>query len=549
MGKERGGSDLLLESAIIGTTAYTLYRTLDEKGIKNRKVKRNIRKKWSVLMDSIGNTAENKIEQGYEILEIFIKHYGFDFILSIPYGKKFNDVLGLIPLVESCYKANVMVNLSEDKNSAYIRVHLMGKEISKKDEIRFSWFKTFYNMDNCTTKSGETLGIDSIEEVLSPNKEVVGYRIKSKIPVGLGYEKIKSSYDVMTRTLGKCFFDFNFKTMVLETTIIHKNIEDNEKFIPVKVNPWEIYVAMCYDWKPIILNYRLSANSLTGGNQGTGKTVALIMGFINLCYWRDDFDLTVAMMGEKQDLRVFRDVRQCKYYANTRESSMSLFKYLVNEMKRRNDLFAQQKRFCFNIYEYNEMVKPDERLKVIHLLIDEIADFAEDDEIQKILWSILRKGRSSGIYASVATQRASTKNLDSEIKGQLANKIGFSQPNTASALTVMSGEDIAKRVMSLEKNRECLVDYIEGIKLARTLHLDKDMMEDLLKDCITIEDNKLNLDMNGNIIEKQKETPEITENYQETVDNSKKSLKALEIIKSEPRWKQKKLKKEGKDKK
>lgn len=541
---------MIVESIIISSTAYCMYRVINKENILKRKRIQDMKDKWTMLMDSIGNNAENKIEQEYEILEIFIKHYGFDFILSIPFGKKFNDVLGLIPLIESCYKANVMANLSEDKNSAYIRVHFLDSEISTKDKLRFNWFKTFYNIDGCITKTGDTLNINSIEEILSPKNEVVGYRIKSKIPLGLSYEKIKGSYDTITRTLGKCFFDFDFKTMQLETTINHKRIEDDEKFIPIKVEPWQLYVAMGYDWIPIILDYSLSANTLIGGMQGTGKTVALIMAFINLCNQCTDFILMVCNMGEKNDLRVFRDVKQCKYYANNEKEVLSLLKYLKKEMDRRNKLFASQEHFCFNIFQYNKLVKNEsEKLQIIHFIADEIADLMENELIQELLWDLIRKSRSSGIYITVATQRASLKNLSGEVKGQLGNKVGFSQPNTASALTVMSGEDVAKRVMSLEKRRECLVDYTEGVKVAKTLYLDEKMMEKLLKSVITTEDNKFNLDMNGNIIEKQQEILEVVESNKETVDDTKKSLKIAENTKSEPRWKQKKAKKEGKDKK
>ena len=66
----------------------------------------------------------------------------------------------------------------------------------------------------------------------------------------------------------------------------------------------------------------------------------------------------------------------------------------------------------------------------------------------------------------------------------------------------MSGEDVAKKVMNLEKKRECLVDYAEGVVIAKTLYLDERMMEEFLRDII-IEDpsNKLIIDTNGNIVE------------------------------------------------
>lgn len=507
---------MILESALFAGLAYTSYRCIFFDKYNNDKIRKEANQKWTKLMDSLGNKSKNDICQEYELLEIFPKHYGFDAIVSIPFGKKFMDIVGLIPAVESCYMANVMVNTTSKNNTGYIRVHFIEREISTKDKLRFNWFKTFYNCEGCMTKSGETITIDSTEEIKSPTDDVVGYKIKSKIPVGLSYEKIKSSYDTITKTLGKCFFDFDYKNMLLETSIVHLPMSDDYKFVPIKIKPWELYIAMGYDWIPVILDYSVNANSLIGGMQGTGKTNALMAAFINLCNqcngdtYEDGFDLMVCNMGEKNDLRIFKDVKQCKIYANNESEVLRTLKYLKKEMDRRNKLFSQQKSFCFNIHQYNKLIKDEtKKLKVIHLIGDEIADFMCNEEIQGLLWDLIRKSRSSGIYITMATQRGSLKNLDSEIKGQFGNQICFSQPNTASALTIMSGEDIAKKVLSLEKNRECLVDYTGGVKVAKTLYLDGGMMESFLNGVIVDNSEKLLIDDNGNIKQPQVEEPEL----------------------------------------
>lgn len=518
---------MILEGLLCVGTVYSAYRYFGYDIHSERKLKREVKKRWNTLMDSMGHRAENKIYQEYEILKIVPKHYGFDAVISLPFSKKFLDIVNLIPSLESCFKSNVISSTTDDKNTAYLRFHFVNREISQKDKLKFDWFKTFYNIDGCMTKTGETLKITSMEEIESPSDEVVGYKVNSKIPIGLSYDKIKNSYDTITKTLGKCFLNFNYKSMELETSIIHVAISDESKFKSINVKPWELYVAMGYDWKPIILDYSLNANCLIGGIQGSGKTNALISAFINLCSkcngetYSDSFDLMVCNIGEKNDLRVFRDVKQCKYYANNESEALSMIKYLKKEMDRRNKLFSKQKEFCFNIHQYNKLVKDESKqLKVIHLIADEVADLMNSAEIQKLLWDLIRKSRSSGIYITTATQRGSLENMSSEIKGQLANKISFSQPNTASALTIMSGEDVAKRVMSLEKKRECLVDYMEGIKVAKTLYLDERMMEEFLNDVIVDDSNKLILDLEGNIVEFK-----VQKSEQKVIDIEQKSGK------------------------
>ena len=76
-------------------------------------------------------------------------------------------------------------------------------------------------------------------------------------------------------------------------------------------------------------------------------------------------------------------------------------------------------------------------LKIIHFISDEIADLMDCNETQELLWNLIRKSRSAGIYITLATQRASIANISPEIKAQLSNKICFSMTNSASALTVL----------------------------------------------------------------------------------------------------------------
>lgn len=530
---------MILEGALISGLAYVSAKRIFIDKITEKNIKSEAKRKWDSLILGIGKTARNDMAQKYEILDTFVKHYGFDSIVSIPSGMRFIDLVGIIPIIESFFKANVMLSTTPDRNTAYMRVHYIEKDISTKDKLRFNWFKTFYNTEGCMTKSGETIEIDDIGEITDPSGNVVGYEVTSKIPVGLGYEKIKNSYDTITKTLGKCFLRFDFETMTLRTSIIHVPLSNTTKFYPIKIKPWELYVAMGQDWNPIILDYSMNANTFIGGMQGSGKTNAIFASFINICNqcngdtYEDGFELFVSNMGEKNDLRIFRDVKQCKYYANNATEMLAMLKYLSKEMARRNKLFAKQKRFCFNIHQYNKLItNKKDQLKVIHLIGDEIADFMCNEDIQALLWDLIRKSRSSGIYITMATQRGSLKNLDSEIKGQFGNQICFSQPNVASALTIVNGEDTAKRVMSLEKKRECLVNYMEGVKVAKTLFLDEAMMEDLLEDVITDGSGKLIIDNEGNVVDPNKDIKEVE--IEETKDS--KEVSSEKETKKQPRF-------------
>lgn len=503
---------MILEALAIGGLFSYSYKKATKEIREKKNFEADIKHRWSVLMDSLGVKAENKIKQEYDILEIIPKHYGFDAKVSIPHGKSYLELKSLIPSIEIAYGSNAMINLSPNKTSAYLRVHFTDKEISIKDELKFKWFKTFYGIKNVNNSFGEMPTINGIDEIKSPFNELVGYKIKSKIPLGVSYKNIVESYDIIARTLGKCYFSFNSEKLELECSIIHVPFDNMVKFAPVEVKPWELFVGMAYDWQSVILDYSQSANLLDGGNQGTGKTMALITAFLNLCINCDNFKMFVGSYGEKQDLGIFKNMKQCSGFATSKADIVGMLRYLIKEMKRRYKVFSSQKYPCMNIFEYNKKMKKEEyKMEVWHFLTDEVADLVEDNEIQELIWSLARKGRGAGIYVSLATQRGTLENLSGEIKAMLKNKMSFSQANSSSAGTIMGHvEKTTDMVMSLEKNREFVIDYLEGIKIAKTLYLDMDMMAEYLKKLKDNNHKPLKFKLDGTIIE-EKDTKNTSE--------------------------------------
>ena len=475
---------MILETlAMVGCLAgaYTLNNQED---IKNRKIENNIKNKWNKLMDSIGNKSENKIEQKYEILKIIRKNYGFDVIIGLPIGLDCNEFRKLIPSIQQLYMGDVIAEPSKDKkNTIYMRVHESDKNISDKDKIRFEWYRYFHTGNKFRNAFGETYIIDSISPIKDLNKDEIGYKLSISIPSQLNYSDLDNAVDDLSKVLNKCFITYNNESKKAECDVITKAIDNNYKFTPIKkLKAWQLYVGMGYDYKPIILDYKVVPNCLIGGVVGSGKTVSLIMAFVNLCVTRNDFDLYIGMMSEKEDLRILQNVKQCKRYCNSPAETIKLLEDLNKEMDRRNKLFAKCKEYCSNIYKYNSLVSNDKKLKIIHFISDEVADLMEYSESQDLLWNLIRKSRSAGIYITLASQRATINNMSPEIKAQLGNKICFNQSNSASALSILSGEGLAKRAVSLEKSREFIADYTGGISIGKTLYLSEDMMVDLLKD-------------------------------------------------------------------
>lgn len=385
-------------------------------------------------------------------------------------GDSFKDLLAIRDKIEELLKLKIIIR----KNS------------NNRNEIKFLMeetleYKLYILFLNNKTEQCKMYSCIKDKDILNPNEEKVGEQFKINIPIGKEYSDFKSLEYKISNTIGKTYIEWDSKHLRAILKIITEPIVDKYKFVPIKCNPWQLYIGMKYDYTPVILNYKDSANTLIGGKNGTGKTVSLISAFINLIVQHSNIDIHIIIMGEKTDLRIFRDLKQTKSYSVKREDVIINLKKLNKEMERRNKLFEKD-IFTFNIYEYNNKAK--NKLNFIHIISDEVADFGDDEEIQALLWSLARKGRSAGIYITLATQRGSLANMSSEIKGLLGNKVCFNMPNTASALTIMGIEGVASKVTQLEKQREFLVDYQEGLFLGKTLYLDNTMIRNYLKDLI-----------------------------------------------------------------
>lgn len=520
----------------LATAGIVTLNATEEWREKRREIK-NIKNQWNILMDAIDK--ENKIEQTYEILEVIKKHYGFNTIVSLPLGKSIVEFRKLLPIINQCFSSETIAELSTDNKTVYMRVRLLEKEIRDKDNIRFKWYKLFNDGNKVRNSFGETFKITKMEDILKPNtEEIVGYRLHVLIPTGLNFDDLESYEDQIGKTIGKCFIRWNFDTNFAEVEIITVQLQNNVKFTPITCKPWELYCCITNSYKPIMLDFKSSPFAIVGGQNGSGKTVLELAPMINLATQHGESEViyTIGMVSAKQDLRILANLPNTKYYAKDLKSSLSLMRYLIKETERRNRSFEDCEKFTTNIFEYNKNNKG--KLPFIYFITDEITDYMPEDydtkqdkadkkEFMSLFWKLCRTGRSAGVWAIISTQRGDTKSLggDGNIKSQMGNKLCMYQPNYCSAQTIM-GENNAIRVMKLNKsNREVLVEYTEGVYLAKTLFLSNEMMEEILEPYLLDKPNYYNLDKNGNIVEIKENTQKSNENKDNSNKNEEKMSK------------------------
>ncbi|MBN1076055.1 hypothetical protein DVV91_17180 [Clostridium botulinum] len=520
---------------------------------KEYKVKKAIKSKWELFMERVNNVDLTKKDNSFKktnyfIMEdIFIKHYGFDCVITMPYDKSLNDFRKLLPAISVLYRGEVIAEYSSTKSSVYMRCHLQGLKIDELDNIKFQWYGMFAD-SKMRNSNGETFKLSKSEKIYHPtkidkegNKELIGYRFNINMPVGLNYEILESNLINLNKFFGICSLHFDDKKNKIFIEIMNKKVPDNEKFEPIKVKPWELHCGITHYYKPIKMNFKESPNCLIGGASGTGKTIAMIMAMLNLILMNDAnlVNLYITMLSDKQDLRAFKNTKHCKYYANTYKDALKELSFLSKEVSRRNKLFSDIDEYgsITNIYEYNKL-KNTKKLPLIYFCIDEVASFSvngiEENDCEKnikkrcesLLWKIVREGRSSGVYCILATQRGSLANMSGEIKGNLGNQLSFYFPNVASALTILGDGDLASLAIKQRKQRE-FIGVCDEIYNGKTLYLDMKMVINYLKPLIDKNKQFMKLDNKGNIVvEKESE-----ENKLETIKDNKniKELKEVDI--------------------
>lgn len=460
-----------------------------------------VRKRWKMLMESlVSSKSENQIEQEYEILDTHSKMYGFDAIISIPIGKNLLEFRALLPSISTFFQGRIIAEYSEDKASIYLRCHRYGFGIDEKDDVKFKWYMLFGDK-KFRNDYGETFTLKNSKIINHPVKKddenkpiLLGYRYKVTIPEGLTYELLENNIVTLNKTFGVCDLRFDDDTNATTIEIINTKLPDDEKYAPVKVKPYELYVGMTHSYRPILLNFKIDPNCIWGGKSGSGKTLSMIMGLLNLCIYhdRDKVRLYIAMLSDKQDLRVFKNINQCDYYADTLIKVESMLKYLSKECTRRNRLFEKSDEMgsITNLFEYNDAF-PQSKLPLIYICLDEIASLSEngtetsEDDVDSkkrcsaLLWKLAREGRSAGIYSCMATQRGDVKNLDANIKANLGNQIGFFFSNMPSAQTILGNPELATMATKIKKQRE-FIALADEVYHGKTLFLSlKDVIEKL----------------------------------------------------------------------
>lgn len=175
--------------------------------------------------------------------------------------------------------------------------------------------------------------------------------------------------------------------------------------------------------KTITLDLKENPHTYVVGTTGSGKSVmtkVILTSIVNL-YSPNEVELYLCDL-KMVELNLFRNLQHTKKFVYTVEDTTEVISNLLEETRRRYNLFMENE--VTNIFEYNKL-KGVKKLKYQVLYIEEIVMLLEDKNksAMKLLKQLIAISRASGCYVFLTTQRPDNTVIDNIVKANINNRI------------------------------------------------------------------------------------------------------------------------------
>jgi len=189
---------------------------------------------------------------------------------------------------------------------------------------------------------------------------------------------------------------------------------------------------------------------LIAGATGSGKSVCVNTLIMSVLFKAFPGEVKFILIDPKMvELSMYNGIPHLMAPVVTEaKKAAGVLKIVVDEMDRRYKLFAEAR--VRDLEKYNAMLKEDEKLPYIVIIIDELADLmmVAPVEVEDSICRLAQMARATGIHLVVATQRPSVDVITGLIKANIPSRIAFavsSQVDSRTILDCMGAERLLGR--------------------------------------------------------------------------------------------------------
>jgi len=416
----------------------------------------------------------------------------------------------------------------------------------EKQKLISEWIKV---MSYCKIYN---LAMDTFE-IANEEKTNYGWHFRLFCPWGLTFDELLKIKSKIEHNL-KCYFIYE----VVESNefaicdIIYENKISVNKipFEPMDVKPYQFYLGVKINGNPFFADMNINPFILLAGATRRGKNGSLNHGLISLIHSCTKEQIRILYyQGAKGDGWIYKNCEQVYAWAmGDLKKLLQMCQYCQDEMKKRTKLFeSMYTQFKGdNIVAYNKLHKHN-ILPYIYLIIDEFLvvniDKSDSKEMKKIkneiidvLSDIAQYGGALGIVYVISHQKPEKDLCPTFLKNMSNTRVCYGFEDEVCSRIVL-GSDLAKglpprRAYTLVNGRLNLIfttnleNRIEKYLRPHYINNRRDLFEDLKK----LQTNKLQINLNDNI--KEKDTSNSTElKGKENVSKNNELIKREEEIK------------------
>ncbi len=190
--------------------------------------------------------------------------------------------------------------------------------------------------------------------------------------------------------------------------------------------------------QPIVADLAKMPHLLVAGATGSGKSVCINTLIVSILLKARPDEVKFLLVDPKVvELSNYNGIPHLLTPVVTDcKKAASALRWAVGEMERRYQLFAAAGVRDFA--RYNELL-PDERLPLILIIIDELADLmmVAPVDVEDAICRLAQMARAAGLHLVLATQRPSVDVITGTIKANIPSRISFAVSSQVDSRTIL----------------------------------------------------------------------------------------------------------------